>query len=158
MDYPAPTGTLWWPSKDLFNRIRPVNGNFGQQQVYPVAINPAGAVTGYYQTADYTFHDFLRAPDGTFTQIDPTPPALYSTYTQAAAINPAGAITGYYSDPSGNHAFLRAANGTLTTFDYPGSNQGTYPSGITPAWTITGSYFANNQYHGFLRIPAHQDD
>jgi hypothetical protein len=54
----------------------------------------------------------------------------------------------YYSPPRG---FLRAPNGAFTTFDYPGTNQGTFPSGITPAGTITGSYYANGQYHGFLR-------
>jgi hypothetical protein len=50
-----------------------------------------------------------------------------------------------------SHGFLRAPNGTLTTFGYPGSYQ-TSPSGITPTGTITGSYVdaATFQYHGFL--------
>jgi hypothetical protein len=100
-----------------FTKFDPSNGNFGQQQIYPTAINPAGAVTGYYETADYTFHGFLRAPDGTFTQIDPTPPVLYSTYTTAVAINPAGAITGSYTQMSVS-LFL----GNLWTLRRRGSN------------------------------------
>jgi hypothetical protein len=46
---------------------------------------------------------------------------------------------------------LRSRNGTITTFDYPGINQGTFPFGITPSGTIMGNYFSNNQYHGFTR-------
>ena len=40
--------------------------------------------------------------------------------TFAASINPAGAITGYYLDVNGVfHGFLRAPNGSVTTFDAP---------------------------------------
>ena len=56
--------------------------------------------------------------------------------TQPNDINPAGAITGNYGD-AGNvyHGFLRARNGTITTFDVPGagagSGQGTFPGAST---------------------------
>jgi hypothetical protein len=54
-----------------FTKFDPSNGTFGEQQIgTTMAINPAGAVTGYYQTGDYTWHDFLRAPNGTFTKFD----------------------------------------------------------------------------------------
>jgi len=84
------------------------------------------------------------------------------------AINTAGTITGYYvvSDLAGNahyHGFLRAHNGTLTTFDVPGdatgANQGTSPLAINPAGMITGWYYdANSLVQCFQRIPAHQDE
>jgi len=32
---------------------------------YPVSINPAGAITGFYADASYVSHGFLRAHDGT---------------------------------------------------------------------------------------------
>jgi hypothetical protein len=137
-----------------FTKFDPSNGTNGQQQIGVTAINPAGAVTGYYQSSDITWHDFLRAPNGTFTPFDPTPPVLYSSYTQAMAINPAGAITGYYQGPGygglgPSHGFLRAPNGTIISFDPPGSTS-TFAFAINPAGTITGNY-ATDQYHGFLR-------
>ena len=69
------------------------------------------------------------------------------------SINPEGAITGYYYDANFvDHGFLRAPDGTFTTFDPPGSGNGTNPSGINPAGAITGSYKdANFVFHGFLR-------
>ena len=74
------------------------------------------------------------------------------------AINPAGAITGTYQDAIGIHGFLRARNGTFTSFDPPGS-AATQSNGINPAGAITGTFFdAGFTAHGFLRIPAHQDD
>jgi hypothetical protein len=73
--------------------------------------------------------------------------------------NPEGAITGYYVD--GNvvyHGFLRATDGTITSFDAPGSGrlkdsaQGTVPLGINPQGEIAGQYQDENYlYHGFLR-------
>jgi len=58
------------------------------------------------------------------------------------------------------HAFLRAPNGTLTTFDvrFPGASQ-TTPLAINPAGEIAGWYYdANFIQRGFLRIPANQDE
>lgn len=75
----------------------------------------------------------------------------------AASINQAGVITGSYTDANFvSHGFLRAADGTIATFDAPGAGtgmyQGTSAAGISPAGAITGWYtdaiFAS---HGFLR-------
>ena len=71
------------------------------------SINPAGAITGYYEVFDgtsFNVHGLLRAPGGTITTFD-VPGA---TITWASSINPAGAITGFYSDASGHdHGFVR---------------------------------------------------
>ncbi|SRR5713226_5265785 len=65
-----------------------------------------------------------------------------------------GAITGPYFTSFGNHGFLRAPDGTFTTFDAPGAVFGTRPSSINPAGAITGSYTdASFGGHGFLRAP-----
>src|SRR5436309_1119905 len=81
--------------------------------------------------------------------------------TLATSINPAGVITGYYLDASGAfHGFLRAPDGSVTTFDAPGAGagtdlrQGTFPKSINPSGAITGYYIdAGNVIHGFLRAP-----
>jgi len=75
--------------------------------------------------------------------------------------NPAGAITGYYI--TGNnvfHGFLRTPDGTITSFDPPGSgtlkgsSQGTVPLSINSQGEIMGQYQDENYlYHGFLRAP-----
>jgi hypothetical protein len=75
------------------------------------------------------------------------------------SINPAGAITGLHQDATGDGVllgFLRARDGTFTTFEAPGAGTvfpwGTSPYSINPAGAITGTYQdASNVYHGFLR-------
>ena len=51
----------------------------------------------------------------------------------------------------GPHGFLRAPDGTITTFDPPGSIY-TVPTSINPSGAITGYYQdASQGWHGFLR-------
>jgi hypothetical protein len=57
-----------------------------------------------------------------------------------------------------NHGFVRAQDGTITTFDVPsagtGTGQGTVPDCNNPANAITGFYFdPSNITHGFLKDP-----
>lgn len=79
------------------------------------------------------------------------------TGSQPQAISGSGAITGFYIDAgSVYHGFLRAHDGTLTTFDAPGAGtqqySGTQPYGINAAGAITGFYIdASSVDHGFLR-------
>ena len=54
------------------------------------------------------------------------------------------------------HSHVRAADGTVTTFDAPGagagSGQGTVPEGINPAGTIIGQYVdSSGANHGYVR-------
>jgi len=127
------------------------------------SLNPAGVLQGDYADANFAYHGFLRARDGTFTTFDPpgagagpyqgTYPAIFS------GITPHGATIGEYLDSNNVfHAYLRAADGAITEFDYPnagtGAGQGTGTSGINPAGEIVGFYIdANNVFHGFLRAP-----
>ena len=77
-------------------------------------------------------------------------------FTVGTSINPKGTIPGSYLDASFiSHGFVRAPDGTITTFDVPGAVNGTGPSGgITPNGTIPGSYAdANFLAHGFVRAP-----
>ena len=130
-----------------FTSFDPPNSSF----TVPTGITPAGAIAGYYQDGNGT-HGFLRTAGGAFISFDPS----NSQYTQTMGMNPAGTVTGWYEDnliTGPPHSFLRARNGTITTFDYPNTSLGTFGYAINLAGTITGSYFANNQYHGFLRHP-----
>ena len=68
-----------------------------------------------------------------------------------------GVIEGYYADVDFvYHGFLRAPDGTFTTFDAPGAGtlifEGTIASRINPAGAIAGYYSdATFVAHGFLR-------
>src|SRR5436309_1273939 len=70
----------------------PGAGTQQSQGTTPTAINPGGAITGYFFDANWTGHAFLRSRDGIFTIVDG--PGANSTGTVATAINPSGAITG----------------------------------------------------------------
>jgi len=134
----------------------PGAGTGSGQGTFPLAINPAGTITGFYADASNVYHGFLRAPDGTITAFE-APGAGTFQGTLAYSINPGGAITGLYVDASNvDHGFLRARDGTFTTFDAPGAGtgpgQGTIPLDNNPADAITGVYIdASGLYHGFLQ-------
>jgi len=123
------------------------------------SINQSGEITGFYSDNSGGCHGYVRAANGTFTQIDapdagtgPFPQGTFPSEFTAAGINPAGAITGFYVDASSvQHGFVRAANGTITEFDPTGSIL-TNPNAINEPGDITGFYFdANFVGHGFLR-------
>ena len=84
-------------------------------------------------------------------------PARAPLFLPAYCLNPAGAIAGASLDSSDvYHGFLRAPDGTITTFDVPGAGtgpfQGTLPLGINQAGTIEGDYIDSSDVnHGFVR-------
>jgi hypothetical protein len=91
---------------------------------HPTAISATGAITGYYADAIGAMHAFLRAPGGTFTNIDVPGslcPFFFTFCTQPTGINPVGAITGTYccGATTCGSGFLRAQSGAFTTFDPP---------------------------------------
>src|SRR5215469_2563413 len=125
------------------------------------AINPYGMITGFYTDNTGRCHGYVRATNGTFTQIDapdagtgPFPQGTFPSNITPMGINPAGAITGFYVDASSvQHGFVRAPNGIITEFDPTGSIF-TNPNAIDQTGAITGFYFdANFVGHGFLRTP-----
>jgi hypothetical protein len=68
-----------------------------------------------------------------------------------------GEITGEYSTAAGwSHGFFRAKDGTIITFDPPGSSEpdaytfalGVNPSGVIAGWYIDPQFLR----YGFLRI------
>jgi len=126
------------------------------------AINPSGLIVGFFTDNSARCHGYVRAANGTFTQIDapdagtgPFPQGTFPSNITPMGINPAGAITGFYVDASAvQHGFVRAPNGVITEFD-PAGSIFTDPNAIDPTGAITGFYFdANFVGHGFLRAPA----
>ena len=122
------------------------------------SINPAGAVTGWYTDAiTGAGRGYVRAPDGTITNFDAPDagqgPYPLGTYPWSVNIlNPSGVITGWYVDAnSAYHGFVRAADGTITEFDAPGSDGFTAAYGINPAGTITGYACSSSVCYGFVR-------
>ena len=125
------------------------------------AINPAGQIVGFFTDNSAHCHGYVRAPNGSFTQIDapdagtgPFPQGTFPSEFTPAGINPTGVITGFYVDANSvQHGFVRAANGMITEFDPPGSIL-TNPNAIDQTGAITGFYFdANFVGHAFLRAP-----
>jgi hypothetical protein len=137
--------------------------NQGTKDACVSNIDSGGAITGSYIDGRNVRHDYVRAPDGTITTFDaPGASTGADQDTQSdynLSINSAGAIAGMYADASNvYHGFLRAPDGTITTFDAPGAGtgagQGTMPQNINAAGTIAGWYTdKNNMHHGFLRTP-----
>jgi hypothetical protein len=124
------------------------------------SIDEAGTIVGTYLDANDVYHGFVRTPDGTITILNVvgagSGEGLYEG-TIIENVNLKGIITGYYIDASTlYHAFVRAPNGTITTFNVKGAGtgayQGTVAYGLNNGGTITGWYTDDNGAdHGYMR-------
>ena len=138
-------------------------GTGWKQGTYPLSINMAGDITGFHVGAKGGFHGFVRAPNGTISIFDVPGAGTGAGCVQVScfvgtvptSVDAAGDITGIYTDAGGGrHGFVRAANGTTTSFDAPGAaTRGeTIPVSINAAQDITGFYAdASGVFHGFVR-------
>ena len=92
------------------------------------SINPVGVIAGEILDSNSAFHGFVRYQDGTITTFD-APGAGTGSFqgtsmVDGGCINPAGVIVGSVTDSNNvSHGFVRAADGTFTTFDVPGAAQ-----------------------------------
>jgi hypothetical protein len=129
------------------------------QGTFPISINAAGDVTGFYGDTNSVFHGFVRAADGTMTYPIDAPGAgtgnFYGTFP--ISINAVGDITGMCIETNNAlRGFMRTADGTIIPIDVPGAgtgdNQGTLPFSINDLRVITGIYKDNSALrHGFVR-------
>ena len=137
---------------------------------YPMAINDAGQIVGFYTTGSYDtnsgYHGFVYSiANGAFAEIDDpsagTVPSYQKQGTVAMAISASGTVAGYYADSNGNrHGFIYSA-GNYTSFDVSGATtstghggalSGTIPMSIDAAGDVVGSWTDSNQgRHGFIR-------
>jgi len=127
----------------------------------PSGINDLGAVTGNYIDTNSVNHGFLRTPEGQIIPFDDSQPPAGTGAGQGTtpdAINDIGEIAGYYVDGNGAfHGFVRAPEGTITTFDAPGASEGTVPLSINNFGVIVGLlYDANGVGHVFARTAGGQ--
>ena len=108
----------------------------------PTAISN-GVIIGYYNDSSGNNHGFIRATDGTFTEL--------ASNTRAYSINTRGAVIGtnYTSNTNG---FVIATDGKTTTFNVTGASS-TVPYAINDSGAIAGIYVDPISFidHGFVR-------
>ncbi len=111
-----------------------------------------GAVT-LFATLAMTVQTLAQKTEGQFITFDVPGADHPFGGTAPRSINPRGEITGDYGDVNGSHAFVRAADGTITTFDAGPHAIYTTPISINPAGTITGYVINANEsgVHAFVR-------
>ena len=105
-----------------------------EQGTIATAIDAAGDIVGAYIDANNAIHGYLRkASTGAFTTIDAADAGTL-TYqgTYPDAFDEAGDIFGSFTDANNVvHGFVLPANGTIVTYDAPGS-------GVTSAQRVGG--------------------
>ncbi|MGA7625861.1 MAG: hypothetical protein WCA91_20020 [Candidatus Acidiferrales bacterium] len=148
-------------------------GTEAGQGTYDIAtcdgINLEGAIAGNYIDGSNVTHGFVRSPFGAVATFDApgagtAAGAPFCGFfigncqgTYVTGINLAGAVIGWDNDSNFfAHGFVRARDGTITTFDAPAANNpgpytGTVPYGISVAGAITGNYNADFFDYGFVR-------
>jgi len=119
---------------------------------FPLSINEARTVTGYYINKSGVTGGFVRYDDGLITTFD----VPGSILTEPVSINTAGDITGFYEISSSNsflpyvqQGFVRSADGQITTFAGDAYTlNGLAPVSINVTGEIVGNFpdisFASN--------------
>jgi hypothetical protein len=134
----------------------------GSTATFPTAINAEGTIAGCYNAAG-TYHDFVRLPDGTITELnlpDEAPSCVkngsngvFQVTEPTVLLNDEGVIAGSATTAANTTvAFVRAVDGRTTEFSFPQSNL-TLPTSLNNSGQITGYYASGNQVVGFIRIP-----
>src|SRR6266704_3327870 len=141
-------GKLKWKSR-VTNRAANFRG--GNMKLRTLALFCAITL---FATLGITVQTFAQNTQDQFITFD----AAANASTVPRSINPSGLITGYYANASpGYRGFVRAADGTITTFDVLGAGTtpgtgGTPQQSINPGGVITGFYDdASYVAHGFVR-------
>jgi hypothetical protein len=147
--------------------LRTPNGSFttfdpsGSTETLPTSITAAGQIAGAYcdTAACARQHGYVRDRDGTFAIFDAPGVSsslvapIYNPGGPPPGITPAGTIAGTYFDASGEHGFLRAKNGALTTIDVPSASF-TEGLGVNPSGSIIGDFCNQTTcFTGFIRTP-----
>jgi uncharacterized membrane protein len=106
-----------------------------------------GKTVGYFSVGEKKNFGFARSRGGHIEKF-----RYLNKQTYPTAINGLDQITGEYRSQDLMYSgFLRAADGSFTSFDVPGATT-TIPSGIARDGTITG-FYTNGIAHGFVRTP-----
>jgi probable HAF family extracellular repeat protein len=143
--------------------VRDTDGSFtridvdGALETNASGINSSGVIVGTFDVIEQdrlNTHGFIKV-GGIFARID----VDGALDTLAFGINSPegylsehlGQIVGWFQDLTGRHGFLRATDGSFTSFDFPSAAQ-TYAVGINDSGQIVGSFLLDpGRWHGFLR-------
>jgi hypothetical protein len=174
-------GFVWTQKKQVVAFDAPGAGTGLFQGTYPFIINETFGVAGTVIDANNIAHGFLRNPEGKIKMLD-VPGAgtsqacsfngstftSFSGGTFVVDMNDTGVVVGAYADASTCilHAFVRSADGSLTSFDPPGplviSSAFTFGKGLYVSQTgiVAGAYFEaipgnpfGGNIRGFVRSP-----
>jgi hypothetical protein len=124
----------------------------GSRETTPWSINTKGTIAGVYSGSG-PLTGFIRSHDGAFMSIDLPANGRPNSDIE---INAVGIVSGTYQDANAStvfHGFVRSPNGTLTTFDFPGSDS-TFAFDINDFGVITGSYSSGTITSAYLRVPS----
>ena len=150
-------GSIRYPNGKIIDFDAKDAGRGTYQGTFPFSINSQGWISGVYIDAQNNTHGFVRDPWGKITEFDAKKGIQY---TDPWSINSEGYAAGMYCDAQGNcqHGFVRAPDGTITTYYVPGAGKGPalglWTVNMSEEGAITGNYEdANGVWHGFLRLP-----
>jgi len=117
--------------------------------IFPIAINLGGEITGDYFDTAFVSHSFVRDASGVITLFD----MPNSTGTNPTGMNDSNIIVGEWTDSQFNEkGFQRDGSGNLTSLSVPIANQGTFANAINNSRRITGYYWDTaNAAHGFVK-------
>jgi hypothetical protein len=105
---------------------------------FPIAVNPAGLVAGYYSPSSGPYRCFIRTLEGTYITFF-VPDSVVGA-PRPVAINSQEEVVGQYID--GNNVpqgFVRDSAGNLTALSPPGAKT-TTPVGIDDSGRVVGFY------------------
>ena len=112
-----------------------------------------GSVTGTYSDDSGLYHGWLRKGDGTITTFDAPGAGTDGSQGQGTVpnvINELGEIGGAYVDAANvQHPFLRAPDGSFTTFDVPGASRSVVKA--LNAYGVAAGTWWDPVAHGFVR-------
>ena len=154
--------------------------NSQPQGTIAISINSSGSITGLYIDANNVSQGFVRSAGGAITEFGIPCQGTSCFATTPMAIDDLGDIVGAYGAAGSfstvtstgqpttalGHGFIRLANGTITTFDPPGSVVGTslvggiiggtLPLSIDPGGNYVVGFYSDaaNVEHGFIRSPT----
>jgi hypothetical protein len=141
--------------------FRDANGQFTQLDApnsngstNVAGLNAVGQVVGNFFATGGVQESFFWDPKNPSEYVVITVPG--SSFTVTMGINTGGEITGLYGDSSGQHGFVRAANGSFTSFDFGSTANFGGPLLINTRGQVAGGYSDQGIDSGFLREPLGQ--
>src|ERR1043166_2623663 len=119
--------------------------------ILPININSSGDVAGWYEDADYAAHCFIWSPAVGVTSFD----IPYGPRCEAVGIDDNGLAYGTYQAGRRQAGFVRAPDGTITTFRGPKGERSIQPQSNSLNGFVAGDVAGGKPliFEGFVRDP-----